>query len=93
MNAQTRCAGFIAVTIITVAASLWEAASATPAGFGQEPAAPAAGSPQTQAPQPRALTLEERADIYMARKKYADAADYYYQTLKKYNFKNAKVCI
>jgi tetratricopeptide (TPR) repeat protein len=30
----------------------------------------------------RELSLEERADIYMARKEYADAADYYMRALK-----------
>ncbi len=36
-----------------------------------------------------ALTLEERADIFMARKSYEDAVDYYYRALKQVNFKNA----
>jgi tetratricopeptide (TPR) repeat protein len=37
------------------------------------------------------LTLEQRADIFMARKNYADAADYYYRALKQSSFKNAEV--
>ena len=35
------------------------------------------------------LTLEERADIFMARKSYEDAVDYYYRALKQVNFKNS----
>jgi tetratricopeptide (TPR) repeat protein len=37
------------------------------------------------------LTLEQRADIFMARKNYADAADYYYRALKQSSFKNPLV--
>jgi tetratricopeptide (TPR) repeat protein len=37
------------------------------------------------------LTLEQRADIFMARKNYADAADYYYRALKQSNFKDPMV--
>jgi tetratricopeptide (TPR) repeat protein len=52
-------------------------------------AARAAGSPTTQSPQPKVLTLEQRADIFMARKNYEDAADYYYRALKQTSFKSA----
>jgi tetratricopeptide (TPR) repeat protein len=45
-------------------------------------------SPQAPAPPHRDLTLEQRADIFMARKNYADAADYYYRALKQASFKN-----
>lgn len=41
--------------------------------------------PENQAPAPQSskpLTLEERADIFMARKEYADAVDYYMRALK-----------
>jgi tetratricopeptide (TPR) repeat protein len=41
--------------------------------------------------QTRQLTLEERADIFMARKNYADATDYYYRALKLASFKNPVV--
>jgi tetratricopeptide (TPR) repeat protein len=75
MRIQSRCVGSIAVTLVTVAAV-----------FGE--AAPAVDSSQTPASQHRVISLEERADIYMARKNYADAADYYYQALKQSNFKN-----
>ena len=37
------------------------------------------------------LTFEERADIFMARKSYEDAVDYYYRALKQAHFANAIV--
>jgi tetratricopeptide (TPR) repeat protein len=43
----------------------------------------------TQNSTPRAITLEERADIFMARKSYDEAADYYYRALKQTNFGNS----
>jgi tetratricopeptide (TPR) repeat protein len=39
-------------------------------------------APQASAQQPKQLSLEERADIFMARKAYADAADYYTRALQ-----------
>jgi len=38
-----------------------------------------------------ALSLEERADIFMARKSYADAVDYYHRALKESNFSKASL--
>jgi tetratricopeptide (TPR) repeat protein len=61
------------------------------AGFGPEQTAPAAGSPSTPSTSSQALTLEQRADILMARKNYADAADYYYRALKESKFKDPLV--
>ncbi len=43
-------------------------------------------APQTPLPEHREITLEQRADIYMARKSFADAADYYYRALKEKSF-------
>jgi len=83
-----RHAGIFAATLITVAAAFWGAAPAGGASSNPEQAAPAAGSPTAPAAQPKALTLEQRADIFMARKNYADAADYYYQALKQSSFKD-----
>jgi tetratricopeptide (TPR) repeat protein len=37
----------------------------------------------------RTLSFDERADIYMARKSYEDAVDYYYRALKQANFADA----
>jgi len=37
------------------------------------------------------LSFEQRADVYMARRSYEDAVDYYYRALKKANFANAVV--
>jgi len=44
--------------------------------------APAPGETLPAPPKPAELTLEDRADIFMARKSYADAVDYYYRALK-----------
>jgi tetratricopeptide (TPR) repeat protein len=57
--------------------------SALPASPAQEKA-PSPPPPQETAPKTSAganLTLEERADIYMARKQYPDAVDYYHRAL------------
>jgi len=43
---------------------------------------PPAATPAPAPVQPRTLTLEERADIYMARKQYAEAVDCYRQALQ-----------
>ncbi|MGH9430884.1 MAG: tetratricopeptide repeat protein [Terriglobia bacterium] len=40
-------------------------------------------------PSPTVLTLEMRGDIYMARKSYEDAVDYYYRALRQTGFSNA----
>lgn len=47
----------------------------------QEPATPASQETPTPAVT-REIKLEERADIFMARKEYSDAADYYMRALK-----------
>jgi tetratricopeptide (TPR) repeat protein len=54
----------------------------------QAPVPPPQESTQ-QAPAKRILTDEDRADIFMARKSYADAVDYYYRGLRQTNFTNA----
>jgi tetratricopeptide (TPR) repeat protein len=53
-----------------------------------EPQTPSA-TPQQQPSEPPKFTLEERADIFMARKAYADAADYYQRALKQIGFSDA----
>jgi tetratricopeptide (TPR) repeat protein len=45
--------------------------------------------PPTSPSEHKEITLEERADIFMARKNYADAADYYYRALKRGSFQDA----
>ena len=91
MKPQMRRAGLFAATLMTVAAAFWGAAPAIVAGLSPEQAAPAAGSPPARTTPPKELTLEERADIFMARKNYADAADYYYRALKQSSFKDPVV--
>jgi tetratricopeptide (TPR) repeat protein len=52
------------------------------------PPAAAGQARQTSVP-PRPLSFEDRADIYMARKSYEDAVDYYYRALKQAHFASA----
>jgi tetratricopeptide (TPR) repeat protein len=63
--------------------------------FAQEaqPALPSATTAQTYETPVRTqpLTFEERADIFMARKSYEDAVDYYYRALKQARMSNAVV--
>ncbi len=54
---------------------------------GQRPSSPPAGP----APRAGALSLEERADIFMARKSYADAVEYYHRALKAVGFSGARL--
>jgi tetratricopeptide (TPR) repeat protein len=86
-----RRAALLAATLLMVSAACWNAAPAKAAGFSPEQTAPAAGSPPAPATPPKTLTLEQRADILMARKNYADAADYYYRALKQSTFKDPVV--
>jgi len=53
-----------------------------PPGPGQVQPAPSSDHP---------LTFEERGDIFMARKSYEDAVDFYYRALKQTRFANAIV--
>ena len=51
---------------------------------------PSQANPAAQGtPQRPALSLEERADIFMARKSYADAIDYYHRALKQQGYSSA----
>jgi tetratricopeptide (TPR) repeat protein len=83
-----RRASLFAATLLLVAVALGGAASGVASGFSPEQAAPTAGVPPASVPQQRELTLEQRADIFVARKNYADAADYYYRALKQSTFKD-----
>jgi tetratricopeptide (TPR) repeat protein len=57
---------------------------------GQTAPPPATAGQTYETPaKPRPLSLEERADIFMARKSYEDAVDYYYRALKEVHFANA----
>jgi tetratricopeptide (TPR) repeat protein len=59
-------------------------------GRGAPPPATAVQAQKSSA-QLHPLSFEERADIYMARKSYEDAVDYYYRALKGAHFANAVV--
>ena len=60
---------------------------------GGQSSLPPAGPGQAQPPSTsdRPLTLEERGDIFMARKSYEDAVDFYYRALRQTRFANAIV--
>lgn len=68
-------------------------ASAALAAQGQSPVvtlgADRAGAGQETPPQTKLLSLEDRADIFMARKAYADAINYYQRALKQSNYDSA----
>jgi tetratricopeptide (TPR) repeat protein len=64
-------------------------AVASSAGLSTEQTAPTPGVPPAGVPQHRELTLEQRADIFMARKSYSDAENYYYRALRQASFKDA----
>jgi tetratricopeptide (TPR) repeat protein len=81
-------AGLLAATVLMVADASWGVAPGSVAGFNPEQSVPVTGSQPAPADQPKPLTLEQRADVFMARKNYGDAADYYYQALKQSSFKN-----
>jgi tetratricopeptide (TPR) repeat protein len=48
-------------------------------------------TPQAEESKTREITLEDRADIFMARKSYLDAVDYYRRALKQSDFKNPSI--
>lgn len=52
------------------------------------PPDPAQTPAQANPSQSQPLSLEDRADIYMARKSYADAVDYYQRALKRSKYSN-----
>ena len=91
MNLQVLRKGTFAATFLTVTAAFWVAPPAIVASCSLAQTAPTADSPSARPPQTKELTLEERADIFMARKNYEDAADYYYRSLKLASFKNPVV--
>jgi tetratricopeptide (TPR) repeat protein len=91
MKLQISRLAFSAFTLLMVAIALWEAGPTVASGFHQEQAVPAEGSPLVPPPPNKAIPLEQRADIFMARKNYADAADYYYRALKQSSFKSSLV--
>ena len=89
MKPRLPCAVLFAATLMAVGAAFWGAAPAIAAGSTPEQAAPAAGPPPADATPAKVFTLEERGDIFMARKDYGDAADYYLRALKQSSLKGA----
>jgi tetratricopeptide (TPR) repeat protein len=80
--AQTLILIFCLFAVHSLSAFQGEKPTLPPPGPGQVPPAPASDHP---------LTFEERGDIFMARKSYEDAVDYYYRALKQTRFANAIV--
>jgi tetratricopeptide (TPR) repeat protein len=66
-------------------------AAADPVRSQESSATPAPGQTQGTPAKSDTISLEEHADIMMARKSYADAADMYYRALKQSKFTNAVV--
>ena len=91
MISPTRRAGFPAVAVLAVAATLCGPMPASVPGSTLAQASPGAGTASAPTSPTKAIPLEQRADIFMARKNYADAADYYYRALKLASFKDAVV--
>jgi len=89
MKPPLRCASFLGSTILMAGLGFADGglSRATVFSSGQD-AAPTTPAP-VAASQPRELTLEQRADVFMARKNFADAVDYYYRALKQSNFNDA----
>jgi len=79
MNPRLRRPGRLAATLILAAASFSPALAAAPQDS------------QTPPPPHRELSPEQHADIFMARKNYADAVDYYYRALKQASFKDPQL--
>lgn len=55
----------------------------------EPPASGTFGQTSKVPPKSSALSLEDRADIFMARKEYADAVDYYHRALRQTGLSNA----
>lgn len=93
MKPSKRLAGLLVATLVTVTDALGQATLATVAGSipQQQAGATAAGLPPSRTIPPSELSLEQRGDIYMARKNYAGAAGYYNQALKESSLKDPVV--
>jgi len=88
MRPPIRRASSHAATLLMTLILLGWAGPARAAAFSREQGNPTSVTSSPENPQPRELTLEQRADIFMARKNYADAADFYYRAIKQSNFKD-----
>ena len=55
------------------------------------PLTPSPGQTAEISPRRTEVSLEQRGDIFMARKAYTDAVDYYHRALKQSNFKSASL--
>jgi len=82
MKPKIRRTGLLAATLMMVVAAFWWATPAVVAGFSPEQTGPVAGSAPARTIPPKDLTLEERADLFMARKNYASAAECYSRALR-----------
>jgi len=81
---RTRLTVLVAVPLLYLRTAVMMAASGSPSpvildNLSPQPKAQTNTTAPSQKP---ALSLEERADIFMARKSYIDAVDYYYRALQ-----------
>ena len=89
--AQPAMKGFIA-PLLFLCLCIPSAQTLPGAQEGQSaPTSAMAGQSHESPAKSRPLSFEERADIFMARKSYEDAVDYYYRALKQAGFANANV--
>jgi Flp pilus assembly protein TadD len=89
--AQPAMKGFIA-PLLFLCIGIPSARALAGAQEGQSgPPSATAGQSHESPAKSRPLNFEERADIFMARKSYEDAVDYYYRALKQAGFADANV--
>ena len=90
--AQPVMKGFVALLLFFLNLCFPSASLLLGAQEGQPAPPPATAGQAHETPAKlRPLSFEERADIFMARKSYEDAVDYYYRALKQAHFTNAIV--
>jgi tetratricopeptide (TPR) repeat protein len=89
MKVRIRTATLLVAILMLAGVAVLGVVSVVPARPTQGQLTPPPVPPATHDAPAKELSLEDRADIYMARKNYSDAADYYYRALEQSNFKNA----
>ena len=89
MSPSLKSRMWLAIILTSLIMIFPHAARATSSQSGQESKLSTSPAPPIQAAASKPLSLEDRADIFMARKDYGSASDYYYRSLKLVKFKNA----
>jgi tetratricopeptide (TPR) repeat protein len=91
MKPSVQRVGLLAAILMPAGAATLQAPPALGASFRLEQGDTVKGSQRTRTSRNQELTLEERGDIFMARKNYVEAADYYYQALQHSSFKDSSL--